>query len=134
MRCILRDEPLSLDPHPYTPHPLSLPAAEAAPFSAMVARLAQVEGGAVAWLARREDGALRRLTRAEVVTAAHPPPGYSGAASSRSASCDGHGGGSASARAYPAPTRVDPDPAAPRRRSGHQRLHGVDQATGGSTA
>jgi len=76
MRCILRDEPLSLDPHPYTPHPLSLPAA-AALFSAVVARLARVEGGAVAWLAWREDGALRRLARAEVVAAARPPPGYS---------------------------------------------------------
>ena len=114
MRCILRDEPLSLDPHPYTPHPLSLPAA-AALFSAVVARLARaeggavallprakggavarlarreggavallarVEGGAVAWLAWREDDALRRLAWAEVVAVAHPPPGYSGAASS----------------------------------------------------
>jgi len=100
----------------------------------VVVRLAWVEGGAVAWLARREDDALRRLARAEVVAAARPPPGYNGAASSRSASSDGHGGGSAPARAYPAPVRVDPNPAAPRSRSGHQRLHGVDLAAGGSTA
>jgi len=100
----------------------------------VVARLARAEGGVVAWLAWREDDALRRLARAEVVAAARPPPGYSGAASSRSASSDGHGGGSAPARAYLAPAMVDPDPAAPRRRSGHQRLHGVDPATGGSTA
>jgi len=84
-----------------------------------VALLARVEGGAVAWLAWREDGALRRLARAEVVAAARPPLGYSGAASAGSASCDGHGGGSA-------PARVDPDPVAPRRQSGHRWLHGVN--------
>jgi len=92
-----------------------------------VALLARVEGGAVAWLARREDDALRRLARAEVVAVACPPPGYSGVASSRSTSSDGHGGGSAPARAYP-------NPAAPRCRSGHLWLHDVDPATGGSTA
>jgi len=92
-----------------------------------VALLTRVEGGAVAWLAWREDGALRRLARVEVVAVARPPPGYSGATSSRSTSSDGHGSGSTPARAYL-------DLAAPRHRSSHQRLHGVDPTTGGSTA
>ena len=63
-RCILRDEPLSLEPHPYTPHPLSLPAAVAL-FSAVVARLTQAKGGAMVRLVLREGGAVALLARVE---------------------------------------------------------------------